>query len=106
MRKKKRGKSLRKIKTALIKLGLPPIIILPADSREFRCPFCGKLLFKGVMKPGSLVETKCTRRQCRMVIKFKSIGRERDAIELPDSDRRTKKELNNGEHEPVWGHIP
>jgi len=37
---------------------------------DFECPYCHKLQFRARLREGSLVETKCTRQQCRRWLKF------------------------------------
>jgi len=43
---------------------------------DYKCPSCGKLLFKGRLAPGSSLEVLCTRRprkRCNRYIKFQSM---------------------------------
>jgi len=34
---------------------------------ENRCPYCKRLLFKGLLGPTTSIEIKCTRRQCEKI---------------------------------------
>lgn len=36
---------------------------------NIKCPYCGKLLFKGKLKKGSYIEIKCNR--CKKVLEIK-----------------------------------
>jgi len=40
---------------------------------EWRCPYCGKLLLKGIIEPGSKIETRCPRPRCRKYVKLEVI---------------------------------
>lgn len=43
------------------------VITVPEDATEIRCPFCNKLLAKGVVAKGTILELPCTRgwRHCQ-----------------------------------------
>jgi len=38
--------------------------------KEWRCPYCHKLLMKGELGSTSAVSIKCTRRICRRIVTF------------------------------------
>lgn len=38
--------------------------------KEWRCPYCHKLLFKGQFGRGSAISVKCTQSKCRRMITF------------------------------------
>ena len=50
---------------------------LGEEIKEFRCPSCNRLLFKGDLTPASHVEIKC--RRCHSITNFKGrVGEGRD----------------------------
>lgn len=43
------------------------------DEDEIRCPYCGRLLMKGNLAPGSSIEVKCLRRECHKIIRIQKV---------------------------------
>ncbi len=48
---------------------LPPVISVN-KFREWRCPYCNKLLFKAKLEKGSRIQIPCKRNKCKRFIKF------------------------------------
>lgn len=40
---------------------------------EIRCPYCGRLLMKGVLGKDTSIEMKCLRRACHKIIRIRKI---------------------------------
>jgi len=47
--------------------------VLSVGAGETRCPYCGRLFFKGNLGIGTEIEIKCTRRECHKKIRINKL---------------------------------
>lgn len=47
---------------------VPATSAIPVDPVDNLCPFCGKLLFRGTLAPGSRIRCKCHASRCRRLV--------------------------------------
>jgi phage FluMu protein Com len=54
--------------------------------RDYRCPHCGRLLFRAKIEPGTVVDIRCTRGTCHAMLRidetwFARLAAARKAVE-------------------------